>query len=92
MLSEGSPPAPSLQEVAFGGLQSHTLCFVTAFMGAGKQTQWFGVWRDLKDHLVATPLPRAGTHPTTPDCSQYHPTWLRTLPGMSGWVDTTSRV
>jgi len=38
------------------------------------------VWaeRDLKDHLVPTPLPWAGTPSTRPGCSKPHPTqpWI----------------
>jgi len=40
---------------------------------------WIG--RDLKDHLVATPLPSSGTPSTRPGCSKLHPTWPWTLPG-----------
>jgi len=40
---------------------------------------WVG--RDLKDHLVPTPLPWAGTPSTRPGCSKPHPTWPWTLPG-----------
>jgi len=39
------------------------------------------VGRDLKDHLVPTPLPSAGTSSTRPGCSELHPTWPWTLPG-----------
>ena len=39
------------------------------------------VQRDLIDHLVPTPLPRAGTPSTRPGCSKPHPTWPWTLPG-----------
>ena len=39
------------------------------------------VGRDLKDHLVPTPLPWAGTSPTRPGCSELHPACLWTLPG-----------
>ncbi|GAB0189020.1 centromere protein C [Grus japonensis] len=34
---------------------------------------WVG--RDLKDHLVPTPLPWAGTPSTRPRCPKPHPTW-----------------
>jgi len=34
---------------------------------------WVG--KDLKDHLVPTPLPGAGTSSTRPGCSEFHPTW-----------------
>jgi len=37
------------------------------------------VGRDLKDHLVPTPLPWASS--TRPGCSELHPTWPWTLPG-----------
>ena len=37
------------------------------------RTVWVG--RDLKDHIVPTPLPRAGTPSTRPGCSNTHPTW-----------------
>ena len=40
---------------------------------------WVG--RDLKHHLVPTPLPWAGTLSTRPGCSELHPTWPWTLPG-----------
>ena len=40
---------------------------------------WVG--RDLKDHLVPTPLPWAGTPSTRPGCSKSHPAWPWTLPG-----------
>jgi len=40
---------------------------------------WVG--RDLKDHLIPTPLPWAGTPSTRPGCSEPHPTWPWTLPG-----------
>jgi len=40
---------------------------------------WIG--RDLKDHLVPTLLPWAGTPSTRPGCSDLHPTWPWTLPG-----------
>jgi len=40
---------------------------------------WVG--RDLKDHLVPTPMPWAGTPSTRPGCSELHPTWPWTLPG-----------
>jgi len=39
------------------------------------------VERDLKDHLVPTLLPWAGTSSTRPGCSQLHSTWPWTLPG-----------
>ena len=41
---------------------------------------WVG--RDLKDHLVPTPLPWAGTLSAKSGCSKPHPTWPSTLPGM----------
>ena len=34
---------------------------------------WVG--RNLKDHLVPTPLPWTGTSSTRPGCSEPHPTW-----------------
>jgi len=34
---------------------------------------WVG--RDLKEHLVQTPLPWAGTPSTTPCCPKPHPAW-----------------
>jgi len=39
------------------------------------------VWvrKDLKNHVVPSPLPWAGTPSTS--CSKTHPTWLWTLPG-----------
>jgi len=40
---------------------------------------WVG--RDLKDHLVPTPPPWAGTPSTRPGCSELHPAWPWTLPG-----------
>jgi len=40
---------------------------------------WVG--RDLKDHLVPTPLPWAGTAYTRPGCSKPYPAWPWTLPG-----------
>jgi len=40
---------------------------------------WVG--RELRDHLVPTPLPQSGTPPTRPGCSKPHPTWSWTLPG-----------
>ena len=42
------------------------------------------VWggRDLKDHLVPTSLPWAGTPATRPGCPKPHPAWPWTLPGM----------
>ena len=39
------------------------------------------VGRDLKAHLVPTPLPSAGTPSTRPGCSELHPAWPWTLPG-----------
>jgi len=39
---------------------------------------WVG--RDLKDHLVPTLLPGAGTPSTRPSCSRPHPAWPWTLP------------
>jgi len=39
---------------------------------------WVG--RDLKDHLVLTPLPWAGTSSTRPGCSELHSTGPSTLP------------
>ena len=42
---------------------------------------WIG--RDLKDHLVPTFRPRAGTPSTRPRCSKPHPTWPQTLRGGS---------
>jgi len=39
------------------------------------------VGRDLKDHLVPTPLPWTGTSSTSPRCSELHPTWPWALPG-----------
>lgn len=42
------------------------------------------VWavRDQKDHLVSSPLSRAGTSSTRPGYSKSHPTWSLTLPGV----------
>jgi len=40
---------------------------------------WVG--RDLKDHLVPTPLPWAGAPSTRPGCSELHSNWPWTLPG-----------
>jgi len=40
---------------------------------------WVG--RDLKDHLLPTPLPWAGTPCTRPGCSEPHPTWPWALSG-----------
>jgi len=40
---------------------------------------WVG--RDLKDHLIPTPLPWAGTSSTRPGCPKPHPAWPWTLPG-----------
>lgn len=42
------------------------------------------IGRGLKDHLVLTPppLPWAGTPFSGPDCSEPHPTWSWTIPGM----------
>jgi len=40
---------------------------------------WVG--RDLKEHLVPTPLPRAVTSSPRPGCSELHPTRPLTLPG-----------
>jgi len=40
---------------------------------------WVG--KDLKDHLVRTPLAWAGTPSARPGCSKPHPTWAWTLPG-----------
>jgi len=39
---------------------------------------WVG--RDLKDHLVPTTLPWAGTPYTRPGCSELHPTCPWTFP------------
>jgi len=44
-----------------------------------KRMVWVG--RDLKDCLVPTPLPWAGTSSTRPRCSKHHPTWPWALPG-----------
>jgi len=43
---------------------------------------WVG--RDLKDHLVPSPLPWTGTPFTRPGCSKPCPTWPWTLPGRGG--------
>jgi len=40
---------------------------------------WVG--RELKHHLVPTPLPWAKTASTRPGCSKPHPAWPWTLPG-----------
>jgi len=52
------------------------------------------VGRDLKDHLVPTPLPSAGTSSTRPGCSELHPAWPWTLPGRGQpqllWADCSS--
>jgi len=40
---------------------------------------WVG--KDLKDHLVTTPLPWAWTSSTRPGCSELHPACPWTLPG-----------
>ena len=48
---------------------------------------WVGlgwVGRDIKAHLILTPLPCAGTHPTIPGGSKPCPTWPWTLPGIQG--------
>jgi len=37
--------------------------------------------RTLKDHIVPTPLPRAGSPSTRPGCSKPCATWPWTLPG-----------
>ena len=41
---------------------------------------WAG--RDLKDRLVPTPLPWAGTPSTRAGCSEPRPTWPGMFPGM----------
>ena len=53
------PPAFGQARVNGGPSQSHRVV-------------WVG--RDLKDHLVPTPLPRAATSSTRPGCSELHPT------------------
>jgi len=40
----------------------------------------FGLGKDLKDHLVPTLLPWAGTSSTRPGCSELHSAWPWTLP------------
>lgn len=48
-----------------------------------KIVEWFGLGlRDLKDHLVPTPLPWAGKSSARPGCSKLRPTWPWTLSGM----------
>jgi len=38
--------------------------------------------KDLKDHLVSTPLLCAGSPATRPGCSEPHPAWPSMPPGM----------
>lgn len=40
------------------------------------------VGKDLKDHIVPTPSPQAGTPSTRPGSSGPYPAWLCTLPGV----------
>ena len=43
--------------------------------------EWLGFEVNLKDHLVPTSLPWAGTPSTRPSCSKPHPAWPWTLLG-----------
>jgi len=47
---------------------------------AGNGLGWEGPWRSAGSN----PLPRAGTSPTSPGCSELHPAWPWTLPGREG--------
>lgn len=44
-------------------------------LGAAESQNGLEGWKDLKYHLVPTPLPRAGTPSSGPGCSMSHPTW-----------------
>ncbi|XP_075271359.1 proteasomal ATPase-associated factor 1-like isoform X1 [Opisthocomus hoazin] len=46
---------------------------VLCYAGRNNRMVWVG--RDLKAHLVPTPLPSAGTSSTSLGCPELHPTW-----------------
>ncbi|NWW95496.1 SPDEF factor, partial [Rhynochetos jubatus] len=53
--------------------------------------EWFG-WEGTLKPPQCHPLPRAGTPSTSPGCSQPHPAWPWTLPGMGHHDDEHSWV
>jgi len=51
------------------------------------------VEKDLKDHLVSTPLPCAGLSTTRPSCPEPHPAWMHHLQGKSTkWLNDLHHV
>ena len=84
----GSQEPPSLPGSAFvlphvplHPQQKPCLCCAKAVIGnseddnSGETHRIVWVGRDLKDHLVPTPSPWAGTPSTRPGCSKPHPAW-----------------
>ena len=68
--------------VKIGTGRDHSLIIIKGKTDSTSQNDrmvWVG--RDLKDHLVPTPLPWTGTPSTRPGCPKPHPTWPWTLPG-----------
>ena len=64
-------------------LDSHWGCLADSRLCAMNHRilEWYWVGRNLKDHLVPTPVSWTGTPSTKPGCSKPCPTWPWALPG-----------
>jgi len=61
------------------GTSSESFCFAPSsalrLLPEAQNHRMVWVGHDLIDHLIPTPLPRAGTPSTSPGCSEPRPTW-----------------